>query len=144
MLLIQPSDLETCLEAVHAIGTASSSLLVFNRKERDFSDRDRACAEAIRPLLDDLYRMARALDDARAAWGVPRPATPAIDIPLTPREQEVLRWLASGKTDKDIGAILGISPRTVHKHLQSIYAKLGVECRTAAVVRALPFLQKNP
>jgi DNA-binding CsgD family transcriptional regulator len=63
---------------------------------------------------------------------------------LTPRETEVLRWLFSGKSDRDIGAILGISPRTVHKHLQRIYEKLGVECRTAAVVRALPFLQKSP
>jgi DNA-binding CsgD family transcriptional regulator len=62
---------------------------------------------------------------------------------ITPRELEVLHWLAGGKTDRDIGEILGISPRTVHKHLQRIYEKLGVECRTAAVVRALPFLQKN-
>jgi DNA-binding CsgD family transcriptional regulator len=63
---------------------------------------------------------------------------------LTPRETEVLRWLSSGKSDRDIGAILGISPRTVHKHLQRIYEKLGVECRTAAVVRALPFLNREP
>ena len=63
---------------------------------------------------------------------------------ITAREQEVLVWLAGGKTDRDIGDILGISPRTVHKHLQRIYQKLGVECRTAAVVRALPFLQKMP
>ena len=63
---------------------------------------------------------------------------------ITPRELEVLHWLAGGKTDRDIGEILGISPRTVHKHLQRIYEKLGVECRTAAVVRALPFLQKGP
>jgi DNA-binding CsgD family transcriptional regulator/PAS domain-containing protein len=57
--------------------------------------------------------------------------------PLTAREREVLQWLAGGKTDRDIGAILRISPRTVHKHLQRIYAKLGVETRTAAVMRAL-------
>ena len=55
---------------------------------------------------------------------------------ITPRELEVLHWLAGGKTDRDIGEILGISPRTVHKHLQRIYEKLGVECRTAAVIRA--------
>ena len=59
------------------------------------------------------------------------------DLPLTTREHEVLRWLASGKTDRDIGDILGISRRTVHKHLQHIYDKLGVETRTAAVVRVL-------
>jgi len=49
----------------------------------------------------------------------------------------VIRWLAAGKTDRDIGTILGISARTVHKHLQHIYEKLGVETRTAAVARAL-------
>lgn len=80
------------------------------------------------------------------AQAVPLPATAGAQLfqALTPREAEVLRWLSSGKTDRDIGAILGISPRTVHKHLQRVYEKLGVECRTAAVVRALPFLQKTP
>ena len=57
--------------------------------------------------------------------------------PLTPREREVLQWVAAGKTDRDIAAIVGASVRTVHKHLQHIYAKLGVETRTAAVMRAL-------
>jgi DNA-binding CsgD family transcriptional regulator len=56
---------------------------------------------------------------------------------LTAREKDVLRWLSAGKTDRDIAAILGISPRTVHKHLQRIYEKLGVETRTAAVARVL-------
>jgi len=56
---------------------------------------------------------------------------------LTPREREVLCWLATGKTDADIAALLGISVRTVHKHLEHIYVKLGVETRTAAVMRAL-------
>ena len=56
---------------------------------------------------------------------------------LTARERDVLHWLAAGKTDRDIGAILEISPRTVHKHLQHVYEKLGVETRTAAVMRTL-------
>ncbi|MDL1861277.1 helix-turn-helix transcriptional regulator [Betaproteobacteria bacterium PRO7] len=56
---------------------------------------------------------------------------------MTAREREVLRWVAAGKTDRDIAAILAISPRTVHKHLQRIYDKLGVETRTAAALRAL-------
>lgn len=123
---------------VHVQGAELVSF-VFNRQDRDFSDRDRACAEAVRPLLGDIYRMARALDDARAAWGVPatRGQAPSRDAMLTCREREVLRWLSAGKTDRDIGDILEISPRTVHKHLQRIYEKLGVETRTAAVVRAL-------
>ena len=51
---------------------------------------------------------------------------------LTLREREVLHWLARGKTNAEIGAILGISAATVGKHLEHIYPKLGVENRTAA------------
>ena len=59
------------------------------------------------------------------------------ELPVTQRERQVLEWLAAGKTDREIGEILGMSPRTVQKHLQHIYEKLGVETRTAAVMRAL-------
>jgi DNA-binding NarL/FixJ family response regulator len=51
---------------------------------------------------------------------------------LTQKEAEVLYWVIKGKTNKDIGDILGSSPRTVHKHLEHIFEKLGVETRTAA------------
>lgn len=62
---------------------------------------------------------------------------------LSRRESEVLTWLARGKTNSDIGRILHISPRTVSKHLEHIYCKLGVECRTAAVVQLLEILQES-
>lgn len=55
---------------------------------------------------------------------------------LTLRELEVLGWVAAGKTDAQIGAILGLSVRTVQKHLEHVYVKLGVENRTAAAMRA--------
>jgi DNA-binding CsgD family transcriptional regulator len=51
---------------------------------------------------------------------------------LTRREQEVLVWLARGKSNWEIAAILEIKPATVGKHLERIYPKLGVENRTAA------------
>ncbi len=51
---------------------------------------------------------------------------------LTAREAEVLHWVARGKTNRDIGDILGLSPRTVTKHMEHILPKLGVETRTAA------------
>lgn len=51
---------------------------------------------------------------------------------LTPRETDVLGWVAKGKTNRDIGEILGMSPRTVNKHLEHIFVKLGVETRAAA------------
>lgn len=56
---------------------------------------------------------------------------------LTQREAEVLFWVSKGKTNKDIGEIIGASPRTVNKHLEHVFEKLGVETRTAAANLAL-------
>jgi DNA-binding CsgD family transcriptional regulator len=64
------------------------------------------------------------------------PAEFSSELGLTSREGEVLSWLAKGKTNRDIAQILGLSPRTVDKHLEQIYAKLGVENRTAAAAIA--------
>jgi DNA-binding CsgD family transcriptional regulator len=55
-----------------------------------------------------------------------------LSFKLTPKEAEVLYWVVKGKTNKDIGDILGSSPATVKKHLERIFVKLGVETRTAA------------
>lgn len=55
---------------------------------------------------------------------------------LTEREAEVLEWLAQGKTNTDIGQILNLSPRTVNKHLEQVFQKMGVDNRTAAAVMA--------
>jgi DNA-binding response OmpR family regulator/DNA-binding CsgD family transcriptional regulator len=68
------------------------------------------------------------------------PVTPAQfskELGLTAREGEVLSWLSKGKSNRDIAEILGLSPRTVDKHLEQIYAKLGVENRTAAAAIAV-------
>ncbi|SDF71510.1 MULTISPECIES: response regulator transcription factor [unclassified Duganella] len=56
---------------------------------------------------------------------------------LTQRESEVLNWVIKGKTNRDIGDILGTSPRTVNKHLEHVFIKLGVETRTSAAAVAL-------
>lgn len=56
---------------------------------------------------------------------------------LTVRELEVLHWLAEGKNNPEIAVILRISPRTVHKHVEHIFRKLGVETRHAAMRKAL-------
>ena len=60
---------------------------------------------------------------------------------LTLREAEVLYWVTKGKMNKDIGEILGTSPRTVNKHLEHVFEKLGVETRTAAAAVAMRRLQ---
>jgi DNA-binding NarL/FixJ family response regulator len=59
---------------------------------------------------------------------------------LSPREAEVLLWVAQGKSNADVGAILGMSEKTVKTHMGSIFQKLGLENRTAAVLRALEIL----
>jgi|SRR5450830_63486 len=63
---------------------------------------------------------------------------------LTPRESDVLAWLGKGKTNRDIAEILGMSPRTVNKHLEHIFVKLGVETRSAAAVMASAVQQATP
>jgi DNA-binding response OmpR family regulator/DNA-binding CsgD family transcriptional regulator len=65
------------------------------------------------------------------------------ELGLTTREGEVLSWLSKGKTNRDIAQILGLSPRTVDKHLEQIYAKLGVENRTAAAAIATGASRRN-
>jgi DNA-binding CsgD family transcriptional regulator len=131
---------------------------VLNRRGRDFSDRERDVLDLLREHLSQLYLRSQALEAAQAAlaglnlmtgpsgsaWLRPGPQRELIaaperfaGLPLTPRERDVMRWLAAGKTDRDIAAVLGCSHRTVQKHLERIYGKLGVETRTAAVMRAL-------
>jgi CheY-like chemotaxis protein/DNA-binding CsgD family transcriptional regulator len=56
---------------------------------------------------------------------------------LTFREAEILMWISRGKTNKEIGLILESSPRTVNKHLEHIFEKLGVVTRAAAVTAAI-------
>ncbi len=61
----------------------------------------------------------------------------SLSFKLTAREAEVLYWVVKGKINRDIGDILGASPATVKKHLERVYAKLGVETRTAAAGMAM-------
>lgn len=69
-------------------------------------------------------------------WG-PGPTVGALrTLGLTSREAEVLAWVARGKTDAQIGQLLGISHRTVDKHLENVFRKLEVSSRAAAVARA--------
>ena len=108
---------------------------VLNRNGMDFDDRELALLDCLRRPLARLFERTQ----AAAAPSPPFDAAHLARQGLTPRESEVMQWLAAGKTDKEVAALLRISPRTVHKHLQRIYAKLGVETRTAAVMRVLRF-----
>jgi DNA-binding NarL/FixJ family response regulator len=93
-----------------------------NRAAVDFTAADVDIVSWLRPLLT--RRVARLAATRDAALGLPR---------LTQRQRQVLGLAAEGLTDAAIGRRLDCSPRTVDKHLEHIYRKLGVSCRTAAI-----------
>lgn len=91
---------------------------------------------AIRSRLKRSTETAR--PEFRPNFDSPRPLQEVLG--LTPRVAETLLWIAQGKTNPDIAAILGISEATVKKHVLEIFSVLGVETRTAASLRALEVL----
>jgi len=107
---------------------------VADRFDRDFSERDREVASVLAPHLTRLWTNA---DLRRTAV---REAAP--ETGLTPRQLEILRLAAQGRTNGEIARILFISPGTVRKHMDNTFATLGVHNRTAAAVVA--FAQLNP
>jgi len=120
-------DLMLCLPAGSArtAGPGQTLRLTFCRgRGPDFSERDRALLILLRPHLHQAYLAAE-----QRRHPVPR---------LTPRQNELLRLLAAGRTNSQIARQLGISEGTVRTHLETIYEKLGVSSRTAAVTTAFP------
>jgi DNA-binding CsgD family transcriptional regulator len=83
----------------------------------------------------------RVVDHGRSLLVREHRATPSskalLALGLSPRESQVLAWVVEGKTNGEVGAILGARPRTVAKHLERIFRKLGVETRTAAAASVL-------
>jgi DNA-binding CsgD family transcriptional regulator len=120
---------------------------VFNRRQRNFTEGERDLLERIRPVLADLFRASVLLAgrDGGSEWRAATLSTSAPNVAsltnaeplaaLTPREREVVGWVAAGKTNAQIATIVGASVRTVAKHLERVFEKLGVETRTAAAMR---------
>jgi DNA-binding CsgD family transcriptional regulator len=125
------------------------------RGRRGFSDQDRTILEVLRPHMERAYRYARLLESLRAtgrrdnepsevSGNVENHRDPAHSLRalgLSEREAEVLYWVAAGKSSPVIGTILGIRHDTVRAHLKKIFAKLGVENRLSAALRALQVLR---
>jgi DNA-binding CsgD family transcriptional regulator len=101
----------------------------FDAEAADFSERDRAVLDFLAPDLLRLHQ--RATSRRRFAS-----ETDAITV-LTNREREVVRLVAAGLTNVEIAQTLFISPGTVRKHLDNVYARLGVSSRAAAVAVAV-------
>jgi len=119
----RPLDSEYQLELWLLTPDGVAGGFAFDRCERDFSERDVRVLDLLRPHLVQLWRNAR----------VRMPASAGL---LTPREREILAWVARGKTNREIAAVLYLAPGTVGKHLDNVYGKLGVGSRAAAVARA--------
>jgi DNA-binding NarL/FixJ family response regulator len=101
-------------------GGAGSDLVV-----RRFAERDRADLQMA--VLEEK--------------GAPPGPAALMALGLTAREAEVLYWIAQGKSNPDIATILGANVRTVHKHVEHIFQKLGLETRNAAMLSALEVLR---
>jgi DNA-binding NarL/FixJ family response regulator len=95
------------------------------------SARQLVCTLQGRTVDDDWLVVLREVSDAATVEATMQA------FRLTLRESEVLYWVVKGKTNRDIGDILGSSPATVKKHLERVYEKLGVETRTAAAALAM-------
>ena len=107
--------------------------IALNRGRSDFTDTERAVLGLLRgPLMTGLLR-ARNRQQAHSALSTTRPDSLAT---LTDREIQVLELVALGRTNAAIAHTLGVSPRTVAKHLEHIYRKLGVASRAAAAARS--------
>jgi DNA-binding CsgD family transcriptional regulator len=113
--------------------------LAFNRARSDFTEAHRDVLCALREPLAAGMRRAAARRDAKLALSE---AIPAQLGELTEREVRTLQLVARGHTNVAIGHMLDISPRTVAKHLEHIYTKLGVNNRAAAIARTGPLRTK--
>lgn len=113
-----------------------SIVLLRRMYEADFSERDRDVIEALRPHLRAREARARlrqsAVEPADAGGAGETGPRDAPRSSVTPREREVLRLVAEGRTNAEIAAQLWVSPATVKKHLENVYVKLGVTRRAAA------------
>ncbi|MGH8583065.1 MAG: response regulator transcription factor [Gammaproteobacteria bacterium] len=114
-------------------GADTCTGVTLRRARRDFSERERELLVLLRPHLVQAYRNVLVETNLRQALGLRSVGNRSLSSVLSRREAQILDLVALGKSNKDIGQILNSSPRTVGKHLEHLFAKLGVHNRTAAM-----------
>lgn len=114
----------------HTPNLERARVLAFSRRSGFTPDARALLSESVPPLMILLPHVA---DACRRAQQARTAAEAAAALNLTAREVEVLQLLAEGLLARTIAARLGLSPRTVHKHLSNVYTKLGVHDRLVAV-----------
>ena len=122
---------EVCME-IAAEPTGATLVPSGDRSVQDSiaADRQRILLELLRPHLDLACANARHVTLQHSAHR----SSELSKFGLTPRESHVADWLAVGKTNAEISVILGVSARTIEKHVERVLEKLGVENRTAAAI----------
>lgn len=132
------------INVTHGRATLCAAVL---RSRRGFRGDERETMNALRPHFRQAWSNAeslarRAPPDHAATPPAPEQSAERLEVRygLTPRESDVLIWVAQGKTNPEIATILGIRPYTVRTHLERVFLKLGVETRHAAGLRALEVL----
>ncbi len=135
----EPMGVEHQLAFTLPAGPRRVLAIALSRGDPDYSDEERDLAVRARPFLIQSYLNAIAFQAACNGIEAPASDTPLIEsllaAGLTPREAQALRLVALGRSNHHVADALGISHRTVGKHLERGYRKLGVRDRSTAAAR---------
>jgi len=116
-----------------------SLCLVSVAKRGESLASDEAILKELAPYIQEAFTRLPAENDAAESLPPTKFKSDTQKIWLTPREREILQWIAQGKGCWEAGSIVGISERTVKFHLQNVYRKLDVLNRTQAIVKAMQY-----
>ena len=119
--ICRPLGINHVMKLFFAVGEIGSDFgyVVLDNDRRSFSERDRAVLDVLAPHLALIRKRHVRVANTRSE-------SPSVAL-LSARERQILRLVASGMTNREIAAVLFIAPGTVRKHLDNVYAKLGVE-----------------
>lgn len=122
--------------------------IALSRSTRDFTNMERTLLDRARPYLIGIYRTTIAYSALAADLRAREESAPhlqrLLERGLTTREAEVLSRVARGRSNKDVAAEIGVSERTIGKHLQRCYRKLGATDRSHAAAIAWDLAQSSP
>jgi DNA-binding CsgD family transcriptional regulator len=135
----QPHGINDQLMCIVHQGGRQGTVMSFNRERHGFSRRERAIVDLITPYLSQAVARQQHMATLRSAVHSANhhriqisQAEPQLAL-LTAREREIVTHVVSGLTDRETSRNMAISPRTVHKHLESIYRKLAIGSRTSLI-----------
>ncbi len=145
------NQLSQSLDRAVVLADAAGKVVFSTRLAEDLLHKHcpQRAAGTLPAQFNDGLLVRRFAEPGRADWqmlvleerGDPPGPGALVKLGLTPREAEVLYWIAQGKSNPDIATILGANVRTVHKHVEHIFQKLGVETRNAATLTAIEILR---